>query len=127
MSTKTTGPTQTAIKAMPVPKLSIRIQKLFDENSKVKAVASVNIDDAFAVHGIKVMDSDKGLFVSMPRSSYKSQGETKYQDVFHPITAESRQQLINAVLQAYEQKLVEQPSEDELQSEDEEPGMAQSM
>ena len=89
------------------PKLSVRIQKLFDdENSKVKAVASLNIDDAFAVHGIKVIDSEKGMFVSMPSNSYKnSDGETKYQDIFHPVTAEARQELIDAVTDAYNQAL----------------------
>jgi stage V sporulation protein G len=119
MSAKTTGSTQTA--TMPVPKLSVKIQKLFDENSKVKAIASVNIDGAFAVHGIKVIDTEKGLFVSMPSSSYQKGGETKYQDVFHPITAEARQQLIDAVTKAYEQALVEQ------QPADEEPENSQSM
>lgn len=92
------------------PKLSVRIQKLFnDENSKVKAVASLNIGDAFAVHGIKVIDSEKGMFVSMPSNSYKnSDGETKYQDIFHPVTAEARQELIDAVTDAYNQALEQQ-------------------
>ena len=42
--------------------ISARIDRMFDSsNSKVKAVASVTIGGAFAVHGIKVIDSQKGL------------------------------------------------------------------
>ncbi|MDD4164470.1 MAG: SpoVG family protein [Eubacteriales bacterium] len=116
------------------PLVRVKIQKLFHGgDSKLRAVASVTVSGAFAVHGLKVMDGEKGLFVSMPNSSYKSGGETKYQDIFHPVTAESRQTLIDAVLKAYEQALTEQQDGSETQSgdeesqEDEEPDMAQSM
>ena len=38
--------------------ISARIDRMVDSaNSKVKAVASVTIGGAFAVHGIKVIDS----------------------------------------------------------------------
>lgn len=40
------------------------------ENSKVKAIASVNIGGAFAIHGLRVIDSQKGLFVQMPQNSF---------------------------------------------------------
>ena len=56
--------------------ISARIDRMFDSsNSKVKAVASVTISGAFAVHGIKVIDSQKGLFVQMPQSSYEKGGQ----------------------------------------------------
>ena len=54
------------------PNISARIDRLVDyENSKVKAVASVNIGGAFAIHGIRVIDSQKGLFVQMPQNSLR--------------------------------------------------------
>ena len=56
--------------------ISARIDRMVDSaNSKVKAVASVTIGGAFAVHGIKVIDSQKGLFVQMPQSSYEKGGQ----------------------------------------------------
>lgn len=129
MSTKTSAQNKAAKpteKAEVLPPVRVKIQKLFDnENSKLRAIASVTIGGAFAAHGIRVMDSDKGLFVSMPSSSYKSQGETKYQDIFHPITAEARQHLNESVLTAYDQALAEQQKETETPSE--ENGMAQGM
>ncbi len=93
--------------------VSVRIDRLVDlESNRLKAVASANLQGGFAVHGIKVMDSDKGLFVSMPQSKYQKDGKTEYSDIFHPVTAEARTELNNAVLEAYEQKLVEEQAQD---------------
>lgn len=90
------------------PLLSVRIDRMVDyENTKVKAIASANIAGAYAVHGIRVIDSQKGLFVQMPQNSYEKDGSRKYSDIFHPITTESRTELQNAVLAAYEQQLQE--------------------
>ena len=96
------------------PNISARIDRLVDyENSKVKAIASVNIGGAFAIHGLRVIDSQKGLFVQMPQNSFQKDGKTEYSDIFHPVTAEARSELNNKVLEAYEQKLDEVESENE--------------
>lgn len=62
---------------------------------RVKAFGSVVFDDMFAVHGLRVIEGDKGLFVAMPSRKTPS-GD--YQDVFHPINPEGRQRLSEAVL-----------------------------
>ena len=96
------------------PNISARIDRLVDyENSKVKAIASVNIGGAFAIHGLRVIDSQKGLFVQMPQNSFQKDGKTEYSDIFHPITAYARTELNSKVLEAYEQKLDEVESENE--------------
>ena len=96
------------------PNISARIDRLVDyENSKVKAIASVNIGGAFAIHGLRVIDSQKGLFVQMPQNSFQKDGKTEYSDIFHPVTAEARSELNSKVLEAYEQKLDEVESENE--------------
>lgn len=90
------------------PAITARIDRLVDyEGSNIKAVASVNVADAFAIHGLKVIDSEKGLFVSMPQSKYEKDGRTQYSDICHPITAEARTELFDTVLAAFEQKLQE--------------------
>ena len=87
------------------PNISARIDRLVDyENSKVKAIASVNIGGAFAIHGLRVIDSQKGLFVQMPQNSFQKDGKTEYSDIFHPVTAEARSELNSKVLEAYEPK-----------------------
>ena len=61
-----------------VPTITARIDRLVNqEDSSIKAYASVNIGGAFAVHGIKVIDSVKGIFVSMPSNSYKKDGKVE--------------------------------------------------
>lgn len=78
-----------------------------DGDHKTKAFASATIGGAFAVHGIRVIESDKGRFVSMPQDSYTKNGETKYNDTFHAITTDTRTALVEAVNDAYEQALQE--------------------
>lgn len=96
-----------------------RIDRLADfENSKVKAFASANIGP-FAVHGLRVVDGEKGMFVAMPSTSYQKDGKTEYQETFHPVSGEARKALNDAVLQAYEQKLAEEQTEDESMKMDE--------
>lgn len=95
--------------------IRVRINKLFDdESSKLRALASANIGGGFAVHGIKVMDTDKGLFVAMPSRSYKgANGETKYEELFHPVTAEARNALYGAVTDAYNEAIEQAQNEEQ--------------
>lgn len=90
----------------PVPNISVRIDKLFDDDTKkLKAFASANIGP-FAVHGIRVFENDKGMFVSMPSVSYKDgQGNTQYDDVFHPVSREARDALVKNVIDEYNHAL----------------------
>lgn len=76
---------------------SVKIHSLRPEGS-CRATASVNINGCFAVRGIKVMDSSKGLFVSMP--SYRA-GNGEYKDICFPCTKEARAEFDSAVLDAY--------------------------
>ncbi len=118
-----------------MPEIEVRIDKMLDGKGVTKAFASANIGGAFAVHGMRVIETDKDRFVAMPQDSYKKDGQTRYTDIFHPVTSESHTALYDAVLKAYEQALDEQMSEaagqeQEPESEPEpeqEQGMAMSM
>ena len=94
-------------------RINARVDKIFDDpNSKLKATVSASFPDGFAVHGIKVYENEKGRWISMPQSSYKnSTGETKYEDIFHPVTAESRNQLNTAISRAYDNALQQHQTE----------------
>ena len=70
----------------------------------MKAIVSITFDDAFAVHDIKVVEGDKGLFVAMP-SKRMTDGE--YKDIAHPISSEVREVIQNAVLKEYEKALAD--------------------
>lgn len=104
-----------------LPNITARIDRLVEQDdSSVKAYASINIGGAFAVHGIKVIDSVKGVFVSMPSNSYKKDGKVEYSDICHPITAEARNELIEKVTEAYEMKLGEEQDMDNMPEEESE-------
>ena len=112
------------------PQVEARIDRLMDGDYKTKAFASATIGGAFAVHGIRVIESDKGRFVSMPQDSYTKNGETKYNDTFHAITAEARTALVEAVNDAYEQALeekLEQKNDTPDQADAPDQGMSQQM
>lgn len=55
-----------------------------------------------------------GLFLSMPSQSYEADGETKYTQIFHPITARGREYLEKAVHLAYHMALEGQKQEERL-------------
>ena len=117
-ATTTNAPKQAAPKKAKPPSIDVRIDKLIDyENARTKAVASANIAGCFAVHVIRVVDSEKGLFVSMPATMYQKDGKTEYSENFHPITNEAREELNKKVLAAYEQKLTEEQTESQEETE----------
>ena len=89
-----------------LPAVRVKIDRMIDRpDSSVKAYASATIGGAFAVHDIAVRENDRGLFVTMPSVKFTKNGKTEYADTFHPVTAEAREALYNAVLDAYNQQL----------------------
>ena len=73
---------------------SVSIRKVNNEN-RMRGIASVTLDDCFAVHGIRIIEGDKGLFTAMP-SRKTNDGE--YHDVAHPITQECRKMFEDAIM-----------------------------
>ena len=71
---------------------AVKIHSLRLEGS-CRATASVNINGCFAVRGIKVMDSSKGLFVSMARMEFDSAGLDAYQQALVQAQAQSQRGL----------------------------------
>jgi stage V sporulation protein G len=91
------------------PVVMAKIDRLVDNpNTHIKAFATVNLGGAFVVHDVKVIDGQKGLFVQMPQTSFKKNGQISYQDLFHAVTADARNELVGKVLDAFRQKLTEE-------------------
>lgn len=76
----------------------VRVRKV-EKEGKMKAVASITIDNEFVVHDIKIIDGDKGLFIAMPS---KKTLDGEYRDIAHPINSETRDRIQKSVIQAYE-------------------------
>ena len=75
----------------------IKIRKVFDEGP-MKAIVSVTFDGQLAVHDVKVINARDKFFIVMP--SRKNPDDT-YRDIVHPINAEFRNMLEEAVIAAY--------------------------
>ena len=87
-----------------MPEIDVKINSMYPPSSQgnIRAYASATIDGCFAVRGIKVVEGGRdGLFVAMP--SRKTQDG--YKEVCFPVTAEFREQLHGAVMDAYQQAI----------------------
>lgn len=80
----------------------VRVRLVQKEDSKLKAVASMTIDDCFVIHDIKIIEGQEGYFIAMP-SRKASDGE--YKDIAHPINTDTRKQIIDIILDAFNQEL----------------------
>ncbi len=87
---------------------SVNVRKINKEGSRMKGIASVLLDDSFAVHDIRIIDGDNGLFIAMPSRKTATGG---YRDVAHPINPEVRAMFEEAILDAYEK--ADEPTENE--------------
>ena len=83
--------------------VSVKITPSKDDGNLL-AFANVTLGGCFAVRGIRVMDSEKGVFVAMPD---KKNAKGEYHDICFPTTAEMRKVLHTAILTEY-QKVMEQ-------------------
>ena len=81
----------------------VRVRKI-DKDKKLKAVASITLDNEFVVHDIKIIEGERGLFIAMP-SKMAPDGE--YRDIAHPINSATRERLQGIILAAYEKALEE--------------------
>lgn len=79
----------------------VRLRKITEEG-KMKAIVSVTFDDEFVVHDIKIIEGQNGLFVAMPS---RKMADGEFRDIAHPITAETRQKVQEAIFQEYERVL----------------------
>lgn len=80
----------------------IRIRLISKDDSKLKAVASITIEDCFVVHDIKIIEGTDEMFISMP-SRKTPDGE--YKDIVHPINTPTRELIKNAILEEYKKVL----------------------
>lgn len=81
----------------------VRIRKISDDG-KMRAVASITLDDEFVVHDIKIIYGQNGLFIAMPS---KKMSDGAFRDVAHLICSEVRNQIKEQIFQAYEKMLTE--------------------
>ena len=80
----------------------VRVRLVNKDDSKLKAVASITIDDCFVVHDVKIIDGNDGFFIAMPS---RKTADGAFKDVAHPIKSETRNEIIESVLEAYKNEV----------------------
>ena len=80
----------------------VRVRIVKKDDSKLKAVASITLDECFVVHDIKVIEGSQGYFIAMP-SRKTPYGE--YKDIVHPLNTETREEIRTAILAEFENAL----------------------
>ncbi|MDX9754756.1 MAG: septation regulator SpoVG [bacterium] len=80
----------------------VKVYPVRKPDDKLKAFATIILDDCFVVRDLKVINGNSGLFVAMP-SKKKSDGT--YADIAHPLNKEMRQEMEEIVLGEYHQAI----------------------
>lgn len=75
----------------------VRIRKTMNE-ARLRAVVSLTVENALAIHDIKIIQGDERLFVAMPS---RRDDAGNFRDIVHPISPEAREKLEQEILSAY--------------------------
>ncbi len=81
----------------------VRVRKITKEG-RMKAIVSITLDNEFAIHDIKIIEGEKGLFIAMPS---KKSADGEYRDIAHPINSSTREKIQSIILEGYEKALLE--------------------
>jgi stage V sporulation protein G len=88
----------------------VRLRTVKNENElKLKAYADITFDDSFVIHGLKIIDGQKGMFVAMPS---RKMPDGEYKDIAHPITPELRKNITDVVIDKYNEVIANEAQED---------------
>ena len=90
-------------------KLAVRVYPLEQPNGSTKAFASVTVDDLVAIRGIRIIEGDKGLFVSMPQTKDNKTGE--YRDIAFPLIGDLRKEISKDIMAEYDRVTVLPPEQ----------------
>ncbi len=69
---------------------------------RLKAYATITIDNSFLIRDLRVISGNTGLFVAMPSRKLK---DGTFKDIAHPLNSETRQMIETKVLAEYEREL----------------------
>lgn len=92
----------------------VRLRRV-QTDGRMRAIASITLDNEFVVHDIRVIDGNTGLFVAMPS---KRTPDGEFRDIAHPINSDTRNKIQEIILNAYHNssELEEKDEEVELES-----------
>lgn len=75
-----------------------RVRPCIQADDKLRAFATITLNNAFVVCDLKVIDGNDGIFVAMPSRRRK---DGTFRDIAHPLNAETREYVEKVVLREY--------------------------
>lgn len=84
---------------------SVTVRKFEKDGNRMKGIATVVIDNSFAIHDIRIIEGDNGLFIAMP-SRKTATGE--YKDIAHPINTDVRNMFQDVILEEFKKEITEE-------------------
>lgn len=81
---------------------SVTIKKSENEG-RLLGHADVVVDNALAIHNLKIIQGNDGLFVAFPNTKKvnKEDGNIQYFDIVHPVNSETRKIFVDAILEEF--------------------------
>ena len=58
-----------------------------EDGGRLKAYATMVFDDCFIIRDLKIIEGDKGFFISMPSRKRK---DGSFRDIVHPLNSQTR-------------------------------------
>ena len=68
------------------------------DGGRLKAYATVVFDNCFIIRDLKIIEGNKGLFVSMPSRKRK---DGTFRDIVHPLNSETRQMIEQRIIKEF--------------------------
>lgn len=75
----------------------------FTPEHKIKATATVVLDDVLCIHHIHIIEGVRGLYVAFPNTGVLNscRRNNKYKDIVHPCNEMLRKEIAQSVLEKY--------------------------
>ena len=88
----------------PLEITNVTVRPFASEDDKLRAFASIILNNAFVVKDLKVIEGNSGRFVAMPSRRGK---DGIFHDIAHPLNQDMRDTIEKVVLEAYEREIVQ--------------------
>lgn len=99
---KSSGP-ELAFDCLAVSEVRIFPFKEGPSLGRMKALAEIVLNDQFIVRGLRIMESENGLYISYPVDPFVKGDE--YKSICDPITRQLREHIENTVLEKYTERM----------------------
>jgi stage V sporulation protein G len=73
-----------------------------EAGSKLRAFVTIELAGKIRIKNLRIIQGERGLFVSMPQMKRTKNNEASYVDLIKPINQQTRKQITEIILDEYE-------------------------